>query len=224
MTEEEKKLYAKWERQKIKDKQRAQSKKRRKKGKNGRSPEENQKLKFIAVAGTVAVIMLLFVLYRSGVIFSNTREEVIKNYFSSLSNLDYDKHLKCLPSKLRREREKDRKASGLGKKEYMAELNSGFTELFGEGYTYELSIGNQTKLSEEDFTDSSADMSFSEYYEVVVSVRFRGTKTADLEDGVYTSVLYFYMGRKGGYWYVIGVDEDVGTLEAGTTADTAPQQ
>lgn len=203
-TAEDKKLYAKW------DKEEKQELSER-----ARDPKARQH--FLIVVLIAACIVIGYALYSSGAIMSNTREEVIRQYFNSITASDYDKFVKCFPKEIRREYDDDRNNSGLGKKEYMQALYEYFTDRYGEGYAIELEFGNEKKLETDDYDMSSYKAEhgsaprLSEVYEVVVNAEFRGTKDRS------TTILYLYVGRTGSYWHIFGMDEDIGMQNADGT-------
>ena len=203
-TEEDKKLYAKW----AKEEKQEHTEKRN---------DPKAKMHFLLVVIIAAAIVIGYALYKSGALFSNTREEVIEQYFSSISQGDFDKFVKCFPKEIKREYEEDRQASGLGKQEYMKALYQEFTDTYGEGYSIIVKFGNTTELSAEDYDMSAykdqhgSAPKLSEVCEVVTTVEFRGAK------GSHTSRLYIYVGRSGGYWRIFGMDEDMGSINADGT-------
>ena len=203
-TEEDKKLYAKW----AKEEKQEQLTKR---------TDPKAKLHFLIVVVIAAMIVTGFALYKSGAVFSNTKEDIIEQYFSSISHSDFDKFVKCFPKEIKREYEDDRQASGLGKEEYMKALYGEFTESYGEGYSINVKFGDTTPLSAEDYDMSAykeqhgSAPKLSEVCEVVTNVEFRGTK------GSQTSKLYIYVGRTNGYWHIFGMDEDMGSINADGT-------
>lgn len=198
-TAEDKKLLAKW----AKEERTEVTEKRV-------DPKARQH--FLIVVAIAAVTVIVLALYRSGAIFSNTREEVVRQYFSAISEGDFDKFIKCFPKEIKRDYEEDRTASGLSKKDYMKALYQDFTEEYGEGYSINIKLGNETQLNADDYDMSDYKAQYgsaprlSEVYEMVVNADFRGLKGND------QAKLYLYVGKTGGYWRIFGMTEDVGSV------------
>ena len=203
-TEEDKKVYAQWD-------------KEAKQEEVVRRNDPKARLHFLIVVIIAALVVTGYALYKSGVIMSNTREEVVQQYFDSIARSDYDKFIKCFPKEIKREYENDRAISGLGKKEYMKELYGYFTDTYGAGYGINVEFGDENKLDKEDYdmegykAAHGSSPKLSEVYEMVVNVEFRGSKGND------KSKLYIYVGRSGGYWHIFGMDEDMGSMNADGT-------
>ncbi|MBQ8966295.1 hypothetical protein [Ruminococcus sp.] len=197
-TEEDKKLYAKWAKE-----EKAEAAERRK------DPKARQH--FLIVVALATAIVVFIALYQSGAIFSNTREEVVEQYFNSISHGDFDKFVHCLPKEIKRDYESDRLDSGLSKEEYMKALYQDFTDKYGAGYSIIITYGNENQLDTADYNMEGYKAQYGtapnlrEVYEMVVNVEFRGTKATE------QAKLYLYLGRTSGYWKIYGMTEDVGT-------------
>ena len=200
-TAEDKKLYAKW----AKEEREEAVEKRQ-------DPKAQQH--FLIVVVLAAVIVLFIALYRSGKIFSNTREEVVGQYFDSIRDGDFDKFVKCFPKEIKRDYESDMMDSGLSEDDYMKALYQDLADQYGEGYSINIKLGNETQLNADDYDMSGYKAQYgsapklSEVYEMVVNVSFRGSKGSD------EAKLYLYVGKTGGYWRIFGMTEDVGSLNA----------
>ena len=207
-SEEDKAVYAKWE----KERQEARRK--------NRNYDKNAGVKTLILVAVVFVCVVLVVLWQSGVIFKNDKRDVVKQYFSSIQNSDFDKFIDCCPSDMKDEYEQQRKDGGYSKEQVMKEvLYSHFIEQYGEGYTISVEFGKETKLDKDDYDLSEYKKSYgkapsiSEAYELVVNVTFRGTK--DTQD----AKLYIYVGRVGRSWKIFGMTEDSGMLLDSRTDD-----
>lgn len=77
-TEEEKELYAEWEKEK---KENTEIK---------RHYDPNAGKKTLAIVAVVVIGVIVAVLYKSGVIFNSTKTEVIEKYFKSIQTSDFD--------------------------------------------------------------------------------------------------------------------------------------
>lgn len=197
-TAEDKKLYAKWAKE-----ERAQA------AEKNVDPKARQH--FLIVVIIAAVIVVFLALYRSGAILSNTKEEVVEQYFNSIAQGDYDKFVKCFPTEIRRDYDSDRHDSGLSKEDYMKALYQDFTDAYGAGYSISLQFGNVTELEVGDYDMEGYKAQYgsaprlNEVCEMVVNVEFRGL------NGSEDAKLYIYVGRTGGYWHIFGMTEDMGT-------------
>lgn len=199
-TAEDSKLYAEW------DKEREQQ----------RKSDPNRNKKFLVLVLIVFVAMVLFVLYQSGAIFSNTRNEVIEQYFNAVQTKDYDKFVKCHAKEIRNEYESDRKSMGLSKSEAMEYLYADLDELYGEGFTINVEFGRETQLDKDEYDlteykeQYGTTPSISDAYEMYVTVTFSGSKAED------TVNLYIYVVKTSGYWRIIGMSEDNGIVNEDT--------
>lgn len=197
-TSEDKKLYAKW----AKEERSEEIEKKQ-------DPKARQH--FLIVVIIAAVIVVFLALYRSGAIFSNTKEEVVEQYFNAIARADYDKFVKCFPTEIKRDYDSDRLDSGLSKEDYMKALYQDFTDSYGEGYSIHLEYGNVTELETDDYDMEGYREQYgsaprlNEVCEMVVNVEFRGLKGSE------EAKLYIYVGRTGGYWHIFGMTEDIGT-------------
>jgi len=199
-TAEDSKLYAEW------DKERKEQ---------SRS-DPNRNKKFLILVLIIFIAMVLFVLYQSGVIFSNTRTEVIEQYFTAVQNKDYDKFVKCHAKEIRDEYESDRKSMGLSKSDAMEYLYGDLDTEYGEGFKIDVQFGRETKLDKDDYDlteykeQYGTAPSISDAYEMYVTVTFSGSKAAD------TANLYIYVVKTSGFWRIIGMSEDNGIVNEDT--------
>lgn len=198
-TAEDKKLLAQWAKEERSEKVEKRE-------------DPKARLHFLIVVAIAAVTVIVLALYRSGAIFSNTREEVVEQYFASIREGDFDKFVKCFPKEIKRDYEDDRAASGLSKNDYMKALYQDLAEDYGEGYSINIKLGNETQLNADDYDMSGYKAQYgsaprlSEVYEMVVNADFRGVK------GSAQAKLYLYVGKTGGYWRIFGMTEDVGSV------------
>ncbi|MBR1863130.1 MAG: hypothetical protein IJ806_03460 [Ruminococcus sp.] len=198
-TEEDKKLYAKWEREERRENA-------------GRTADPGANRNFLITILLVAVGVVFVALYRSGAIFSNTRTELVEGYFTSIEKGDFKGFVKSFPKEIKYDYERDMKDSGLGEAEYMQALYKDFEDKYGAGYTITVEFGNETELGAEDYDMSDYKAmygtapSLKEVYEMVVNITFSGHKGSE------QAKLYMYVGKTGGYWRIFGISEDVGTM------------
>lgn len=95
----------------------------------------------------VVIGVIVAVLYKSGVIFSSTKTEVIEKYFKSIQTSDFDSFVECFPKEMKNEYEQQRTEGGYGKEQVMKEVLYGdFIDSYGSDYTIDVSFGRETKL------------------------------------------------------------------------------
>ena len=139
-TEEEKELYAEWEKEKKEDTE------------IKRHYDPNAGKKTLAIVAVVVIGVIVAVLYKSGVIFSSTKTEVIEKYFKSIQTSDFDSFVECFPKEMKNEYEQQRTEGGYGKEQVMKEVLYGdFIESYGSDYTIDVSFGRETKLKESEY-------------------------------------------------------------------------
>lgn len=199
-TAEDNKLYAQW------DKERE----------DRRKSDPNRNKKFLLLVLIVFIAMVFFVLYKSGIIFSNTRTEVIEQYFNAIQNKDYDKFLECHSKEIKNEYETDRKSMGISKDDAMQFLYGDLDEEYGKGFTIDVDFGRETQLNKEDYDlteykeQYGTTPSISNAYEMYVTVTFSGPNATE------TANLYIYTVKTSGYWRIIGMTEDNGIVNEDT--------
>lgn len=202
-TDEEKAVYAKWEQEKRQEKSQARVK-------------SNSGIKFVAVLAIAVVVVVVFALYKSGVIFSNTRSEVVENYFDAIQSGDYNKFIKCFPDEIRNDYEEDRKNAGLSKEEYLGTLYGDFAETYGDDYEISVELGRETELSSEDYDMTEYSEQYgsapkiSEVYEIAVTVTFKGSKSSE------EAHLYINVAKTSGYWRIFNITQDTGIVDEST--------
>ena len=130
--------------------------------------------------------VIVAVLYKSGVIFSSTKTEVIEKYFKSIQTSDFDSFVECFPKEMKNEYEQQRTEGGYGKEQVMKEVLYGdFIESYGSDYTIDVSFGRETKLKESEYGLSEYKSFYgsapnvSEAYEIVTNVTFKGSKGSE---------------------------------------------
>lgn len=215
-TEEEKALYAKWEKEKQKEK----NKKKQAKVKNKAKGKKHSKANVIILAAVAvfAGVLIFVALYQSGVIFSNTRTQLVEDYFQAVQNSDYEKFIKCFPKEIKKDYEADKEQSGLSDREYLDVLYGDFKETYGSDYTIEIEFGKETQLSSSEYDLSDYREQYgsvpnlSEVYEMVVNVKFKGS--LDEEE----AKLYIDVGKCSGKWRIFNISQDVGIVNDSTGA------
>ena len=200
-TAEDKAVYAKWEKERLEAR------------KKNRNYDKNAGIKTLILVAVVVVGVVIAVLWQSGIIFHVEKTDVIRQYFNSIQNSDFDKFIDCFPSDMKDEYETQRKDGGYSKEQVMKEvLYADFIEEYGEGYTISVDFGQETKLEKGEYDLSGYKEAYgrtpkvSEAYEVVTNITFRGSKGSE------EAKLYIYVGRIGRSWKIFGMTEDSGML------------
>lgn len=198
-TAEDKKLYAKWDKEERLENA-------------ARTKDQSANKNFLIAVVLVAVIVVFIALFQSGAIFSNTREEVVKQYFEAVRTGDFDSFVKCFPKEIKNDYKADLAASDLDKSAYMQALYGDFADTYGAGYTIKVEFGGETALDPDDYDMTlyreqyGHAPSLSEVYEMVVNATFSGHNATE------TAKLYMYVAKTGGYWRIFGISEDLGTM------------
>lgn len=201
-TEEEKAEYAKWDKEK-----KAANAKGKKKG-----AANSANLKFLLIVAVVFVGVVIFVLYRSGIIFSHTRKDVVTSYFNSIQNNDYDSFLKCFPKEIKDDYENDRRTANLSSVEYLNTLYADFKESYGSNYTIDVDFGRETALDKDDYDMSEYEAAYgsaptiSDPYEMVVNVTFKGSAGSE------KAKLYVNVAKVSGSWKIFNITQDNGIV------------
>ncbi|MFT3950470.1 MAG: hypothetical protein QM689_00550 [Oscillospiraceae bacterium] len=163
----------------------------------------------VLLAAVAAVVLL--VLYKNGAFGKNSREDVIRNYFVSIAENDYDKYLKTMPKAVRKSYDDMLKEQKLTKSSYLKESYSDYYDYFGDSFTASVEFGDADNITNEGSTVADSErmykenygktISISEAYETRAIVTFTGSKnTAVLKYDVLTAKI-------NGKWYIMDIQE-----------------
>lgn len=163
---------------------------------------------FIVMVVIAFAAVVVFALYQSGYIFNKDKTEVIRTYFDSIVQNDFEGYLSTMVEPMAESYRKEAADMGLSDKDAMRELYSDYTEGFGEGYTITLDIGTQTAMTAEDIKASQKTLqeaygesyTIKEAYMVAVSADFKGSKKEE------TAEMYVYIGKIKNDWYILNID------------------
>ncbi len=199
MTDEEKKEF--YDRQREKNKQKAQ----------GKRTDPHARRNALIIIAFVAAVVIGAVLIKNGTLFSSDKTDVINQYFSSLSQRDFDSFTKCFPSEMKKEYENERETLGYSKEEYMREFLKDFTEEYGEGFSITVNCGKETALEEFSLSEYKNKYgsvpSVSEAYSVVADVTFSGSKKTD-------NFRYnCFVGKVRGKWKLFNLEYSAGIID-----------
>ena len=170
--------------------------------------KRNQKILLIVLV--IAVVgIIFFVLFNQGVFSQNDPEELVNQYFTSISEMDYDKYNACFSSDLAKENNKGIKSQGLDKDKAMETLYSDYINVFGKGFKSTVKIDETSDMDKGDIIEQ--EMDYQDQYGKIVSieegkivkttVKFEGSKSS--EDVKFE----VYVARIGAKWCILNVKE-----------------
>lgn len=168
----------------------------------------NQKILLIILVIAVSGI-IFFVLYNQGMFSSNDPNELVNQYFTSISEMDYDKYNDCFSSDLAKENNKGIKSQGLDKDTAMETLYSDYINVFGKGFKSTVKIDETLDMDKGDVIEQEMDyqeqygksVSLEEGKIVKTTVKFEGSKSS--EDVKFE----VYVARIGAKWCILNVKE-----------------
>lgn len=183
--------------------------------------KRNQKILLIVLVLAVAGI-IFFVLYNQGILFKNDPEELVNQYFTAISEMDYDKYNDCFTSELADANDKGIKAQDLDKDKAMETLYSDYINVFGKDFKTTVKIDNvsdmdQGELIEEDLNyqkQYGKTLSLKEGKIIKTTVEFKGSKSSEeVEFNV-------YLGKVGAKWCILNVEEIDETQSTSAESET----
>ena len=192
-TDEDNALYKQWEDEKN--------------GGKRKPKDEKAGIKVLIFALIVAMVLIVYLLIKSGVISLGSKTGIIEKYFKAVQTEDYDKFVSCFPDEIKEDYDRDRQSSGLDKEKYMSELFADFREMYGDDYKIALSFGNEKQLGKDEYdwksyTDEyGSKPDVSEVWEITAKVKFSGSKDNDEVS------LYICVGKCMGRWKVLSMPQ-----------------
>ena len=170
--------------------------------------KRNQKILLIILVIAVSGI-IFFVLYNQGMFSSKDPNELVNQYFTSISEMDYDKYNDCFSSDLAKENNKGIKSQGLDKDTAMETLYSDYINVFGKGFKSTVKIDETLDMDKGDVIEQEMDyqeqygksVSLEEGKIVKTTVKFEGSKSS--EDVKFE----VYIARIGAKWCILNVKE-----------------
>lgn len=195
---------------------------------NGKKPKtktdkqkNNQKIVLIALIILVAGI-IFFALYSQGILFSNNPKQLVNQYFTSISEMDYDKYNNCFTDDLANANDKAIKAQDLDKKDALEVLYSDYINVFGKGFKTDIKIEeisdmNKGEIIQEEMnyqTQFKRIISIEEGKNIKTTVKFEGSKSTDeIEFNV-------YIAKLGSKWYILNVKEAENITQSDSLSNT----
>lgn len=170
--------------------------------------KRNQKILLIVLIALIAGI-IFYVLNSQGILFSNNPEELVNQYFTSISEMDYDKYNDCFTDDLADANNKAIKAQDLDKDKAMETLYSDYINVFGNDFKSDIKIEETSDMDKGDIIEEEMNyqtqfkktISIEEGKNIKTTVKFEGSKSTDeIEFNV-------YVGKLGGKWYILNVKE-----------------
>ena len=184
--------------------------------------KRNQKILLIVLV--IAVVgIIFFVLFNQGVFSQNDPEELVNQYFTSISEMDYDNYNACFSSDLAKENNKGIKSQDLDKDKAMETLYSDYINVFGKGFKSTVKIDETLDMDKGDIIEQEMDyqeqygksVSIEEGKIVKTTVKFEGSKSS--EDVKFE----VYVARIGAKWCILNVKETDDVKPASQTSITS---
>ena len=184
--------------------------------------KRNQKILLIILVIAVSGI-IFFVLYNQGMFSSKDPNELVNQYFTSISEMDYDKYNDCFSSDLAKENNKGIKSQGLDKDTAMETLYSDYINVFGKGFKSTVKIDETSDMDKGDVIEQEMDyqdqygksVSIEEGKIIKTTVKFEGSKSS--EDVKFE----VYVARIGAKWCILNVKETDDVQPASQTSTTS---
>ncbi len=184
--------------------------------------KRNQKILLIILVIAVAGI-ILFVLYNQGMFSQNDPDELVNQYFTSISEMDYKKYNSCFSSDLASANNEAIRSQGLDKDKAMETLYSDYINVFGKGFKSTVKINETIDMDKGDIIEQEMDyqnqfgksIDIKEGKIIKTTVKFKGSKsTEDVKFEV-------YIAKIGAKWCILNVKETDGTQSASNTTTTS---
>lgn len=170
--------------------------------------KRNQKILLILLVVLVLAI-IFYVLYNQGMFSKNSPEDLVNQYFTSISEMDYDKFNDCFSSDLAKENDKGIKSQDLDKDKAMEVLYSDYINVFGKSFKADVKIGETSNMDKRDIIEEELNyqkqygksISIDEGKIIKTKVKFEGSKSSD-EIKFDVSV-----AKIGAKWCILNVEE-----------------
>lgn len=185
--------------------------------------KRNQKILLILLIIAAAGI-ILYVLYSQGMFSRNNPEELVNQYFTSISAMDYDKYNDCFSKDLADSNDKAIKSQKLDKDKAMETLYSDYINVFGKNFKTNIKIDETAKMNKGDIIEQEVNyqkqfgksISIDEGKIIKTTVKFEGSKSAE---NVKFNVFIAKLGAK---WCILNVEEiDDKQLDNNTTVSSS---
>lgn len=189
--------------------------------------KKKQQLVFLVVLLVVVAGIVLFALYKNGVIFkSRTPEKVTTQYFTAISDMDYDMYIDCMTDGYIDSFNDGLENKNIEKADAIKELYKDYVEEFGEGFKTTVSFGRISSIGnaeidtfEEDYESQYGDnINISDAKCVRTEVIYKGDKK--------TTTTYYnvYVGKVGRDYCIMNVEDDTSQEQALKDTTTATKK
>lgn len=184
--------------------------------------KRNQKILLIILVIAVAGI-IFFVLYNQGLFSQNDPDELVNQYFTSISEMDYDKYNACFSLDLAKENNKGIKSQGLDKDKAMETLYSDYINVFGKGFKSTVKIDETSNMDKGDIIEQEMDyqnqfgksIDIKEGKIIKTTVKFEGSKSSEYVK------FEVYIAQIGAKWCILTVKETDGTQSESQNTTTS---
>ena len=190
----------------IKEERLAAAQEAKKQGKRKLTVGQIAVLVLIPVA---AVGVLLWSLWRDGVIGIGDKTEPVVAYFESIAENDYEKYISTMPDAIADTYESYISDNGLSKTDFLRESYSDYYDILGGSFTVSVDCGTEMKLVDSAVRDAqeSLERNFGERikikegYLIPTEVTYTGAET--------TEIYYYdvYVIREGFHWYIFDIED-----------------
>lgn len=181
--------------------------------------KRNQKILLILLV-ILVVGIIFFVLYNQGMFSKINPDELVNQYFTSISEMDYDKYNACFSNDLADANDEGIKSQGLDKDEALEILYSDYINVFGKGFKTDIKIDETLSMDKGDIIEE--EINYQEQYGKSISidegkiikttVKFEGSKSTD------EMKFDVYVAKIGAKWCILNVEEINDSLSTSTTA------
>ena len=175
----------------------------------GKEPVSPQRIAILVIAIVAVVGLILWALYRDGIISGGDKTEPVVSYFEAIAENDYEKYVSAMPDAIAESYDEYMSKNGLNKDTYIKESYSDYHEILGDTFTAQVNCGVETKLSKSETADAEDnfsknfgdDVNFREAYCIHTEVKYSGDK--DTQSFFYD----VYVAKIGFHWYIINVED-----------------
>ncbi len=207
------------ERAKAYDKYKSNRQRKSEKEAAASKPEKNGQAKKGGVSGgqigviigiaILTVGVMVWSLWRDGVIGAGDKTGPIVSYFEAIAENDYEKYVNTMPEAIAETYDDYMSANGLSEDTFIRESYADYTEIFGQGFTAAVSCGDEEKMDAAEIDDAEQlyeqnfgeQISIKEAYKVSTKVDFSGSERSE------TYYYDVYVAKIGFHWYILNIDD-----------------
>lgn len=179
------------------------------------SKNEKKLENILAVVIALAVVGVLVILYRNGVLGGGSSEKPVEQYLTAIAEKDFDGYVGSMLPKIGDEYRSEMESLGLDGKSYMQRLYKDYFEEFGDDMTVSLEFTDRSR-PETKYVDSFLQEYNAQYNEVPklrsvfqidVTAHFSGSLSSD------DVKLTCFSAKVGGKWYIVGCEYEVKEID-----------